>query len=327
MRVAGGELRDAGCELRVRFLGSCGRVDLKCRISLGERGGGASERAMKKLMCLLVAASSVLYFGSGCASVGQSIANSVPKPEVNFERVRLGGLSPEALSLEFDLGVKNNMAIPLNLAGFDYDFQIENNSFMKNAVQKAVKVPGNGTGTITVPVTIPFQDLYNAYNSFGSADSFNYLLSGGVSVNVPGWGPLRVPLKHGGELPIVKPPSLNINSFGPNPAGGGFLLDLGITNPNSFGVDLNKMNYGLELNGRQVLQRQTITGEKLAGGGSTSVQVPIKANLFSLGMGVFDLLKGNQKGLNWRMTGDVDLGTEHRLMRNLKLPFDKSGTL
>lgn len=296
-------------------------------ISLGEGGGGASEGGMKNLISVLFAAASLMFLGSGCATVGESIANAVPKPEVEFQRVRLGGLSPEALALEFDLGVKNNVAFPINLAGFDYDFQVENNSFMKNAVQKPVKIPASGTGTITVPVTIPFQDLYNAYNTLGAADSFNYLLSGGVSVNVPGYGPLRIPLKHGGELPVVRPPSFNVNSFGPNPAGGGYLLDLGISNPNAFGVDLRKLNYGLQLNGRDVLTRQTITGEKLAGGGSTSIQIPVKANLFSLGMGVFDLIKGNQKGLNWRMTGDVDLGTEHRLMQNLKLPFDKSGSL
>lgn len=279
---------------------------------------------MNKLLCLLVPFTILL---TGCSTVGEAVINSVPRPEVSYKTMRLGNLSPEALSLEFDLDVKNNLGVPLNLAGFDYDFQVENSSFLKNQIQKPVQVPGRGNGTITVPVTIPFQDLYNAYDKLGKQDSYNYLLSGGVSVNVPGLGPIRVPLKHGGELPVVRPPTFNINSFGPNPAGGGFLIDLGINNPNSFGVDLNQLNYGLELNGRQILQRETIKGMKLASGGSSSLQIPIKANFLSLGMGMFDLLKGNQKGLNWRMTGDVDLGTSHRLMQNLKLPFDKAGSL
>lgn len=272
------------------------------------------------LPCLVLTLST-----TSCSTMGGAVANMIPKPEVAYKGVRLGSLSTKALEVVLDLDVTNKLGLPLSLAGFDYDLQVQGNSLLKNEVNEGISVPAMGTGTVSLPLKIPFGDLYNVYDSLAGAKEFDYSVGGGVKVSVPGMpgmGSIRVPVSHSGTLPVVKPPSIGI--AGIRPSGSGFTVDMEVGNPNFFNVDLNEMTYGLKLNGSPAVKQAKLDAINLEPGGKQVVSVPIEADVMGMGMGLLNLITGKGK-FSYDFLGDVDLNTGLADFPRLKMPLSSSG--
>ncbi len=102
-----------------------------------------------------------------------------------------------------------------------------------------------------------------------------------------------------------------------------YLLKLRVQNPNDFDLPLEAMNYIVELNGSrfgQGLSRQRVT---IPAYDSAIVETEVISNLFSLFKKFQDFTKQGNKGMKYRLVGDVKLGR----WGGKKIPFDYDGEL
>ena len=135
----------------------------------------------------------VIFYLSGCAAL-QEIAN-IQKPTAKVDRVRFTGMSFDTVDLTFDVTIQNPNPIAATLAGFDYDFLIENKSFLTGNQTNQTTIAGNGSSLLNIPISIPFKQLSETYKAISQQDSAGFQLNSGVTVELPVLGNTRIPIR------------------------------------------------------------------------------------------------------------------------------------
>lgn len=262
-----------------------------------------------------------------CATLKQ-IAN-VQKPVVGVQGVRLTGMSFDALNLAFELKITNPNPISLSLAGFDYDFQIDDVSFLKGKQTKEMSIKSGGESIVDIPLSLNFNDLYSTYQSLKNQDSTKYKILCGLSFNLPVLGATRVPVSSAGMLPNLKVPeisvgSLRLNNISLNKAD--LELKLNVKNANNFGFLVNKLNYNFAVNGATWAKGLSDKQLKVTEKGEGTIAIPISLNFIEMGSSVYKIVSGSQK-LNYQLQGSVDLNSSLPLMGRVNLPVDRAGEI
>jgi LEA14-like dessication related protein len=101
-------------------------------------------------------------------------------------------------------------------------------------------------------------------------------------------------------------------------------LKVKVDNPNIWSVMLNKLDYSLNINGKQWIQGITDRPLNINGKQNNIITIPIALNFLQIGSSVYSIISGG-KGLDYSLKGSADLGSSLELLRNFNLPFSKAG--
>ena len=89
-----------------------------------------------------------------------------------------------------------------------------------------------------------------------------------------------------------------------------------------FGIDVSQLAYSLSINGAQWAESTLSETIKLAEKGETQIDIPLKLNFMEMGSALM-----KSKGLNYQLKGNMNLDTTLPMLKNVKVPFDKSGVV
>ena len=253
----------------------------------------------------------------------------IQKPTLSVERVKITSLNFESIGLTFDLKVFNPNKLAVTLAGFDYDFLLNDASFLKGSRDTVQTIKAKGESILQIPIRLGFRDLYRTFQGLKAQDSTAYKLNCGLSFNLPILGKTRIPVSKTGFLPLpkllkIKVQSLKLNKLGFT--GADLLLNLQLDNPNAFRVFLNKLNYHFTVDGQSwvsvLLNQQQEVGAK----GKNILSIPISLNFLKMGKTALQLLQGN-KSLDYKLGGDMNIRTSLPMFDEVNIPVQKSGKI
>lgn len=274
-----------------------------------------------------IALSLIVMLIFGCTAL-QQLAN-IQQPTLDVQNVRMTGLSFDAVDLAFDIKIQNPNPLAASLAGFDFDFQINDASFLKGQQDKQVTVQAMGESTIEIPISLNFKDLYSTFQALKNQDSSGYKLLGGLSFNLPVLGATRIPMSKSGKVPNLKLPSVSIGSLKLNKitlTSADLELKLNVDNPNSFNFLMNKLNYDFVVNGKTWVKGLSQNQMQVKEKGASAVAIPISLNFLDMGTAIYQMITGNQK-LNYQLKGMVDLNSSLPLLGQVSLPIDRAGEI
>jgi LEA14-like dessication related protein len=264
----------------------------------------------------------------GCSSLDQvSQVMEGRKPTAQIEGIRLTGLDVNGVDLVFDVNVQNPNAFTIDLADFDYDLQLFEQSFIKGRQSAGVNLAAERASRIEVPLRLGFKQLLNSYQQLKRADQASYRLDLGLGFKMPVIGSLRIPVEFEGDFPVPKIPDFSIKSLAVkrltlNEAE--VLLQLGVENPNSFSLMLQQLDYDLKLNGAVIgkgLIRQPVD---IMQGGSGVVNIPLSIDLAQAGRGLYSALLG-LSDLRYELNGSVQASGPRELLKSFRIPLEKQG--
>lgn len=267
---------------------------------------------MKKfLLAMLV----ILLFIAGCSSLQQI----VQRPSVKVAGVDIVSANFDQVTLDFGLLVHNPNSFGIQMDGFDYNFVLEGNEFLKGNENRQLQISGQGNSTVKIPVTIAFKELYNLVTKTKTLDTLSYHLAGHFR---PGGllSGLNIPFSKTGSLPNIRIPEISLKSLKVDKMSlSGIDLKLGIDlkNNNIFGFDIGKLNYNINMGGSKVASGIT---EKLAAvpaKGNGEIVIPISLDFLGISSSLKSLLTG--QNINCAVAGDADLNTPFGL---LNLPIN-----
>jgi LEA14-like dessication related protein len=266
-----------------------------------------------------------LMFLLSCATV-QQLAN-IRKPDLNVKDVRITGLDLTKVDLAFDVQIDNPNSLSATLAGFDYDFLLNEESFLKGKQDKEMVIEAKGESIMEVPLSLNFQDLYNTYQKLKDHDSTAYTMNFGLDFNLPVLGLTHVPVSHSGYLPLIKIPSLSVKYLRLNKlnlTGANLELQLGVNNPNAFSFLLQNFKYNFAVNGQTwaegLSQKKMSIDEK----GESTISIPVSLNFLQMGQTAYQVLSGNNK-IDYNFNGNLDLQSSLSLLGDVSLPISKTG--
>jgi len=266
----------------------------------------------------------------GCASVQEFIKKNVQLPKVKFSGAKISGLSFEAVDLLFDLEITNPNPAGIHLSELDYDFLLNDNSFLKGKQEHGLEIKARSTNIVQIPLSLNFVDVYNTFDGLKNQDSTTYEISAGLSFNIQFSGiPQRIPIRKRGTLPLLKPPKISVASLKLNNLsllGADLSLNVKLINPNAFEFIVNDMDYNLEINGAQWLSGNSQDNLQISAKDESLLTFPISLNFFQIGRSVAQLLNSDRP-LEYRFKGAVNLDSSLPFLGTVHLPFDRSGRI
>ena len=284
---------------------------------------------MLKIFRLLICIS-IISLAAGCASLNAvKDAAGIKNPSVTLGGMKITDLTMENAGLALTLNVDNPNPIPINLAGFDYALLFDGKQLLAGEKRDQLKIDAKGISTVTVPVSLNFADLKKLYQGVMNQDTLNYELQTTALVDLPVIGVQKFPSTQKGEFPVPKIPEVSLGGIDVKKmglSGAEVMISANIKNPNSFGIDVSQLAYNLSINGSQWAESALSETIKLAEKGESQINIPLKLNFMEMGSALYSaLMKG--EGLNYQLKGDMNLDTALPMLKNVNVPFDKSGVV
>lgn len=287
--------------------------------------GSFTNRTFSHLISAVFVISAL--FMSGCASLKQMI--DVQKPTASVSGVSLGNLSLDQVTLLVDVAVANPNAFKLDAAGFDLDLSIAGQQLASVAQpDAAMSVPANGNNSVQLPVTLKFSEIAAAMGGLGGKNSVDYALAGNITMNLPVLGDVSLPVSFADMLPIPQLPKISFSDVSLSDvswSGAKLKVDLDVSNPNIFGLNLNTLAYNLEAEGKS-LGSGALEGVKLEKGQTQTLSIPMDVSLTNLGISLFRMLSGGQ-AVDIGLSGKADVAPDIGVWKPEPMTFEAKRTL
>jgi LEA14-like dessication related protein len=266
---------------------------------------------------------------SGCAQLEMKKALEHQRPTVSIADTRLTRLDFERANLAFGIEVDNPNPIPLSLAGLDYDLKLAGHSFASGKQTKQMRVDASAVSRFELPLSVAFNEVLQGIKQLEGMQSIPYELTTGLMIDVPLLGKLRYPVTTSGEFPIPRLPRITLQqltlerlSF----SGAEIVLQLEVDNPNAFALALDKLVYDFKVNGKRWASGNRINIGQLQNQGKSQITLPVSLNFMALGSSLYGLLNSGEP-LNYSLSGSLDATSDHQLIGNFAMPFDRSGNI
>lgn len=261
---------------------------------------------------------------SGCAGVMKNLRDAVDQgPTAEIVAVRIVDLDLRTVTLGFDVDVRNPYTFDLPLLDFDVALSTNDQAFLNGGTKVDGYVPARGQKTIALPVRVDLVSLVNTVRSIRPGQVVSYDAELGLSVDPGLAGPMRLPLRKSGELPVPSMPSIDVRAFewdklSLSQVSGRLILSVG--NGNEFPFSLSSMSYDLDLAKVRVAQGETNGGLELPAGQSKDLTIPLSFSPASAGTALLGVLTGRE--LEYGILGSIAIDTPFGPM---VLPYDRSG--
>ena len=259
-------------------------------------------------MPLALALSSILMLLAGCASLDDLVRSRTP--DADLVGVRLADLTAEGVTLDLDVDVTNPNEVPLPIGAFEYAVTSGGAKLAAGDATLADSIPARGTGRVQVPVALRFDDVLAALRDVRPGAVVPYDVAATITLDAGPVGPIAVPLRRRGELPVPAAPSVSLAGVRWTElglSGARAELDLVVDNPNDFGLDLDELGSSVALAGRSVARARVAPGTALPAGGAGRVTVPIELDPGALGAAFLRVLGGDR--LEYALDGEARVGT------------------
>lgn len=264
----------------------------------------------------------------GCSTL-QDLADSVQKPELSVTDMRVSGFNFDEIELTYDITVDNPNALSVQLSSYNYDFKLNEETFIEGQQDKSMKIEASGQSTFEVPVTLNFKRVYEGIRTLADSDQAAYEFLSEVSFELPVLGNTTIPVSKKGSIPMINRPDIRIENLEVQNLSltkADLVLNMAFDNPNAFGIRINNFDYGLTINGDRWAEGQSLGNTLITEKGSSRLAIPISLNISEIGISAYRLLTGSGE-LNYSLNGTFDLGTTHSLLKQTDLNINRSGSL
>lgn len=251
------------------------------------------------------------------------------KPTISVADVSVTDLSLKDIELTFDVAVNNPNSLSAKLSGYDYDFRINESSFVSGKQPSNTTIEAAGESIVQIPVRLGFSELYDTFSSLRNEDEAGYTLNLTAITELPVLGVTEIPFETTGVFPVVKIPQLGISGFKMKKLSltkAEFDLGLSIQNPNAFDIDIDDLNYGIDINGLNTINGVISESIAIKEKGETRIDVPVSINLLQLGAGAYNILKSNEP-LDYSLSGSSTIGASLPFFKTSDFDFSRTGEI
>jgi LEA14-like dessication related protein len=152
--------------------------------------------------------------GGGCAAV--------QKPTASFRSMEVSDVTSRGFLMNVDVDVHNPNAAAIPLTNAEYSLTLGGVDIVENTrVRPEARIPANGTGTVTIPVPVTFENLLAAGKGIrqgGGKVRYGFDAGLNFDTGLPVLGVQRVPLRHEGTLDVRELLSRNWGTILNSPA-------------------------------------------------------------------------------------------------------------
>ena len=250
-------------------------------------------------------------------------------PQLVMSQVEINSLTAEETDLTAKILIKNQMPFSFTADSLQYKVFISNIEVMKSHYKKSIKIKGNDSSQISLPITIFNHDLTSILkaNMIKHIDSVEYRLQTTFYTDIVFRKKFTVDIKR--LLPLiqileVKAEHIKIDSL--NFSRAAIRLFLSLNNQNVYPMKAKHIAYELSIEGNELI-RGVIPGlTEIKPKSVTELQIPIRISFKEAGKALFNLLKkGNN--VNYKLRINFRMESENKILKNSQVILESSGSV
>lgn len=254
---------------------------------------------------------------------------NIQKPSVSVENIRVAGLSFDGLELLFDIGIENPNSLAVTMAGFNYEFYLNNQLFLNGVQDSTQSILARSKSQLEIPIALDFQKIYATYQSLKDKDSSVYKMQLGLTFDLPVIGKTTIPLSKEGGIPLLKLPKISVTGLklkSLSLTSASLELETKLENPNSLNLILNQFQYNLKINERNWLSGVKNQAQAIHSKTTQPLLIPFSINFLEIGQSVYQAIVNNET-LNYNFSGKINVGSSDLLLTKKDIPFLTNGSI
>jgi LEA14-like dessication related protein len=244
--------------------------------------------------------------------------------EISLREKKILDLTPEGLSLVFNLDIYNTLSAPLFLTKYDYRVVINETEYLnlKTSLDEPIRVEPKSGLLIALPVKVTYEYLFQTVPDVRTKDQAACFLTGGIVFQDEKKKEKRVPVAFSGDFPIYRELEMRIlpvEAKDLTVGGANLVFKAALKNPNGFSFKIDRVTYRLDFVGKTVSEGAVGQGIAVESRGERAFAIPLLLDFFEVGKAVYDGLE--QPPVAVRFSGEVEVSSR---WGSFTIPFNKS---
>lgn len=222
----------------------------------------------------------LVFFLFGCDFLQQTAREYYP--DISLKSVNFHSFDMQGIDLKFSYNVHNKAAFPINLSSLAFKLFADDNQVANVKSAQKISIPANGNSDLQFIQRVQFKDVVNTFSDLAKKDKLQMKLDGNVGfILSQTLGSIDVPINAQKEIPVPKLPKMKVvdfrfvnsemNIFDPKAT---FNLKLSLQNPNSFPLDISRLNYKFNVEGKSLFDGM-LQSLKIESGKTSVLNLPI----------------------------------------------------
>ncbi|MDY6919379.1 MAG: LEA type 2 family protein [Pseudomonadota bacterium] len=272
--------------------------------------------SLRQSLCALLVG--ILLLG-GCSQLN----NAVKEPDLSLSDIRISDINFDAVTLGVTMTVDNPNAFALALAGYEYRARFNGRELARGSTDQGFRVPARGTQKIEVPVQLTYKEVMGLLNPVGDSGTVSYEIDSKVRLDAPVLNLFSLNSSKSGEITLPRLPKIAFGDLKVKNLSFSEVsveLEMAITNPNSFGVDVKDLDYRFNVGGEQWFAGQLDQSVSLGENQTTRLRIPVKLSLSKLGSGALNAITSGRFD-DYSLEGSMRLDSSLPALRNLNIPI------
>lgn len=262
------------------------------------------------------------------AGIKNPIQSVFNKPEVSTEGFEITSLSFESMEGVLNIRVNNINSISIDFPQVEWNLKLGDVIYQNGTLPAGEKIAPDTVEDIQIPISVPYETLYDKYPSFSRLSEIPYTLSADVNFKLPIFGKSSNSLVATGEMPLLKAPVINLDSIlltSMEPEQVDFSVTASLQNKNSFDINIERVNYSLIINNtqwavgntrRQILVRPAYKGD---------IPLNIALRTSSMVSEAYGMVLSEQD-VRFDFKGTIYCKSNSPYLKSFELPFQLIGT-
>lgn len=230
---------------------------------------------------------------SGCSWVGPLMNGSLEAPEVVSKKVKVRKMDFNYIYFDADFVLHNPNPVDLQLDGFNYTIDVEGKKLIRGD-NGGLNIQPEGNASVHLPFKVRIDNLVKLVPDMLSKDELEYTFSTELTLHGPlgmKWTKPVTMTKTVAtpKLPEIKLPNIRLDKI--DLKGFRIKVELPITNPNVFGVNINQLHGALVINGLKPFEIGSDKITHLPGKSDTRVEIPVTFSWDSASRSLLSILE------------------------------------
>ena len=255
----------------------------------------------------------------------QSVFN---KPDVTTEGFEITSLTFDSIEGVLKLSVNNTNSISIDYPQVNWEFKLGEIIYKSEIMPAGDKIGPNKLEEIQIPVSIPFDELYQKHPSLQRIDVVPYTATADFNFKLPIFGKSNNSVVATGELPMLKKPVVNLDSIlltSMEPEQVVFAVTASMQNKNGFDIHLERVDYTLIINNTKWATGNTRRQILVRPAQKSDIPLNIALRTSSMVSEAYALVLSEQD-VRFDFKGTLYCKSSSPYLKSFELPFQLIGT-
>jgi len=257
----------------------------------------------------------------------QSLRSVFREPVVSLNSVEIADISFTGIQLLCKVNIENPNAFDIPFPQTDWEFFINDNSFIKATIKNDEPLRQRGTTVVEVPISFEYLQVFNTFLSLRGTNQADYKVALDMKFTFPILGEKVLSLQHEGVFPVLHLPTIGfagIRAKNISLAAIEFDVIWEIDNSNSFAMNVNDLSYSIAVNNSQWASGRVPNAPQISAERKTQIPLAITINSLSMVRDITEIITRGT-GAAYSCNGNISLGADLPGLKDYNASFNFAG--